>query len=159
LTRWLVDGRSPELSYYSTGNPFTVHGRSRHLRINWFEFPDWNPGVNWKPAHQTIQNWYNAGAFLRPADGTFGNVRRNSLYGPGLKVFNLSAAKSVSIPGREGMSVEFRADAQNVFNHASFGFPSNSLGGSSGAGTAYTNTKPHQYDIGPGPQPANWHCA
>jgi len=59
-----------------------------------------------------------------------------------LKVFNLSAAKSVSIPGREGMSVEFRADAQNVFNHASFGFPSNSLGGSSGAGTAYTNTSP-----------------
>ena len=126
----------------STGNPFTVHADQDTFALTGSKFPDWNPGVNWKPAHQTIQNWYNAGAFLRPADGTFGNVRRNSLYGPGLKVFNLSAAKSVSIPGREGMSVEFRADAQNVFNHASFGFPSNSLGGSSGAGTAYTNTSP-----------------
>jgi hypothetical protein len=67
-------------------------------------------------------------------------MRRNSLYGPGLKVFNFSAAKSFTVPYGEGIKVEFRADAQNVFNHPSFGNPSTGLGGSSGAGTPYTNT-------------------
>jgi hypothetical protein len=40
---------------------------------------------------------------------------------------------------REGMFLQVRADAQNAFNHASFGVPSDaSLGGSSGTGTPYT---------------------
>lgn len=122
-----------------TGNPFTVYSD----QANWTQagsvFPDWNPGVSWKPSNQSIHNWYNSGAFLRPADGTFGNVRRNSLYGPGMNVFNMSAAKSFVVPWREGISVEFRADAQNVFNHPSFGNPSTGLGGSDGEGTAYTS--------------------
>src|SRR5216684_1905672 len=123
-----------------TGNPFTVYADQANYTQAGSTFPNRNPGVSWKPAHQSIQNWYNAGAFLRPADGTFGNVRRNSLYGPGLKVFNFSAAKSFTVPYGEGIKVEFRADAQNVFNHASFGNPSTGLGGSSGAGTPYTST-------------------
>ena len=123
----------------STGNPFTVYADQNTYALAGSVFPNWNPGVNWKPAHQTIENWYNPGAFLRPADGTFGNVRRNSLYGPGLNVFNMSAAKSFTVPFREGIRFEFRADAQNVFNHPSFGVPSTGLGGSAGPGTPYTN--------------------
>ena len=123
-----------------TGNPFTVYADQANYTQAGSTFPNRNPGVSWKPAHQSIQNWYNAGAFLRPADGTFGDVRRNSLYGPGLKVFNFSAAKSFTVPYGEGIKVEFRADAQNVFNHPSFGNPSTGLGGSSGAGTPYTST-------------------
>ncbi len=126
----------------STGNPFTVYSNQDTYALAGSSFPNRNPGVNWKPAHQTIENWYNANAFLQPANGTFGNVRRNSLYGPGLNVFNLSMAKAFTIPWREGISVEFRADAQNVFNHPSFGNPSTSLGGSSGTDTPYTNTAP-----------------
>ena len=123
-----------------TGNPFTVYSDQANYTQAGSTFPNRNPGVSWKPAHQSIQNWYNAGAFLRPADGTFGNVRRNSLYGPGLNVFNFSAAKSFTVPYGEGIKVEFRADAQNVFNHPSFGNPSTGLGGSSGPGTPYTST-------------------
>jgi hypothetical protein len=125
-----------------TGNPFTVYSTQPTYALAGSAFPDRNPGVSWKPAHQTIENWYNASAFLQPADGTFGNVRRNSLYGPGLNVFNFSAAKSFNVPYGEGIKVEFRADAQNVFNHASFGNPSTGLGGSAGPGTPYTNTAP-----------------
>jgi hypothetical protein len=121
-----------------TGNPFTVTSDQANYTQAGSTFPDWNPGVSWKPAHQSINNWYNPGASLRPADGTFGNVRRNSLYGPGLKLFNMSAAKSFSVA--EGIRIEFRADAQNVFNHPSFGFPNTGLGGSAGAGTPYTNS-------------------
>jgi len=41
----------------STGNPFTVHADQDTFALTGSKFPDWNPGVNWKPAHQTIQNW------------------------------------------------------------------------------------------------------
>jgi hypothetical protein len=51
----------------------------------------------------------------------------------------MSAAKSFGLPW-EGVRIEFRADAQNVFNHASFKDPSTGLGGSAGAGTPYTST-------------------
>jgi hypothetical protein len=54
----------------------------------------------------------------------------------------MSAAKSFGVPW-EGIRIEFRADAQNVLNHPSFGTPSNTnLGGSTGAGTPYTGTSP-----------------
>jgi hypothetical protein len=70
-------------------------------------------------------------------------MRRNSLYGPGINVFNLSAAKGFAIALREGMSVEFRADAQNVFNHPSFGTPlGTNLGGSAGVGQPYSGITP-----------------
>jgi len=122
-----------------TGNPFTVYSDQANYTQAGSTFPNRNPGVNWKPSNQSINNWYNPAAFLRPADGTFGNVRRNSLYGPGLKEFNMSAAKAFTVPYREGIKFELRADAQNVFNHPSFGYPANGLGGSSGPGTPYTN--------------------
>ena len=126
----------------STGNPFTVYGDQSTFAQAGTQFPNWNPGVSWKPSNQTIDTWFNPAAFLEPANATFGNVRRNSLYGPGINTFNLSAAKIFSMPW-EGVKLEFRADAQNAFNHPSFSPPANlNLGGASGPGTPYTGSYP-----------------
>jgi hypothetical protein len=55
-----------------------------------------------------------------------------------LNVFNLSGSKTFSLPW-ERVKIQFRCDAQNAFNHPSFGVPSDaSLGGSNGPGTPYT---------------------
>lgn len=112
--------------------------------------PNWNPGVSWKPKYRTthceagsgpgvgcINEWYNPAAFTKPADGTFGNVRRNSLYGPGINRFDLSAGKTFGLPW-EGIQFHFRADATNVFNHASFSPPTGTLFGASGVGQPYS---------------------
>ena len=124
-----------------TGNPFSVYGNQANYSLAGTQFPNWNPGVSWKPAHQSILDWFNPAAFTEPAPGTWGNVRRNSLYGPGINTFNLEAAKSFSIPWREGIKFEFRADAQNVFNHPAFGTPnSTGLGGAAGVGQPYSGT-------------------
>lgn len=121
-----------------TGNPFMVDGTQNTYALSGSAFPNRNPGVSFKPAHQSIYDWFNPQAFLQPADGTFGNVQRNSLSGPGLDVVDLSAAKDIPLP-REGMVLQLRADASNAFNHPSFGVPGDaSLGGSSGPGTPYT---------------------
>src|SRR5579883_2011315 len=61
------------------------------------------------------------GAFSRPAVGTFGNVGRNSYFGPGLFNTDLSLAKSFDI--REGVRFQLRAEAFNVFNHPNLGQP------------------------------------
>ena len=126
-----------------TGNPFTVYGNQANYSLAGQMFPDRNPGVSLYPSNRSILNWFNPAAFTEPAPGVFGNVRRNSLYGPGINTFNLSAAKGFSIPWREGIKIEFRADAQNVFNHPSFGTPSNTnLSGAAGVGQPYTGTGP-----------------
>jgi hypothetical protein len=121
----------------STGNPFTVYSTQNTYALAGSAFPNWS-GMSPRPAHRSIQNWYNPAAFLQPDNGTFGNVRRNSLYGPGLNYVNLSGSKVFSIPW-EGIKLQIRCDAQNVFNHPSFGNPNTQLGGSSGVGTPYTN--------------------
>jgi hypothetical protein len=61
------------------------------------------------------------GPYVRPAFGTFGDIYRDSLYGPGLVNTDLSVAKKFAI--REGMSASFRADAFNLFNKANLGQP------------------------------------
>ena len=122
------------------GQPFTVYGDQANYSLAGSVFPDRNPGVPLYAAHKGVNGWFNSSAFLRPADGTWGNVRRNSLYGPGMNVFNMSAAKSFGLPWEE-VKIEFRADASNVFNHPSFQNPGGVyLGDSSGPGTAYTST-------------------
>ena len=126
-----------------TGNPFTVYGNQNTYALAGTSFANRNPGVPLYAPNRGILNWFNPGAFTEPANGTFGNVRRNSLYGPGINTFNFSAAKAFTIPWKEGISIQFRADAQNVFNHPSFGTPNNTtLGGAAGVGQPYTGTSP-----------------
>jgi hypothetical protein len=119
-----------------TGTPFTVFATQNTYTVGW-AYPNWS-GVSPKPQHRSINEWYNPAAFLQPADGTFGNVRRNSLYGPGINEVNLSIGKTFSMPW-EGIKLKFHVDATNAFNHPSFGIPNQYLSGSSGPGTPYTS--------------------
>lgn len=62
------------------------------------------------------------GPFARPLVGTFGNLGRNSVLGPGYIDTDLSAAKSIHLT--ESLNLQFRADFFNVFNHVNLGQPS-----------------------------------
>lgn len=105
----------------STGSPFTpiISGSNN----SYSQAGDWYPNKigNPIPLHQSINEWFNPSAFTLPAPGTFGNMRRNSLYGPGIRLVNLSAGKNFSL--HEGVNLEIRADTTNAFNHPSFGLP------------------------------------
>jgi hypothetical protein len=56
-----------------------------------------------------------------PALGTFGNVQRGSLTGPGLVDFDTSLFKKFTI--NERWSLQFRTEAFNVLNQANFKEP------------------------------------
>jgi len=94
-------------------------------------------------AHFGIGGWFNPGAFANPAPGTFGDIRRNTLVGPGYSDVDLSLAKEFSITER--LKLEIRGDAYNAFNHVNYANPDANVGYTSGAladGTAGTITGP-----------------
>ena len=110
---------------FSSGNPYTPLINTNN---SYAQAGGWYPNVIGNPrlAHPDIYTgWFNPGAFTSPANGTFGDMRRNSLYGPGINVVNLSAGKTFSL--LEGVKVEIRGDATNAFNHPSFGLPNSGL--------------------------------
>lgn len=109
----------------SSGFPFTptISGSNNSFS----QAGDWYPNQvgNPRPRHRTIDEWFDPTAYTLPAPGTFGNMRRNSVYGPGLEEVNLSAGKTFALGDR--MNLEIRADATNAFNHPSFGLPNAGL--------------------------------
>jgi outer membrane receptor protein involved in Fe transport len=82
---------------------------------------------------QNRDQWFNSApigdpgsAFGRPARGTFGNLRRNALRGPGYWRVDASAFKH--IPLGEGRDVELRLEVVNLFNHVNLGNPDSEIG-------------------------------
>ena len=73
----------------------------------------------------TRGNWFQRAAFVNNAPGVFGNVGRNSVLQPG--TWNIDAALVRRVKVREGQSVEIRAEAFNVLNHANFGAATTSI--------------------------------
>jgi Carboxypeptidase regulatory-like domain/TonB dependent receptor len=76
--------------------------------------------------HPTIARWFNTSDFVAQPLATFGNQRRNQLYGPGLQRVDLSLFKNFDI--YERLKLEFRTEAFNVLNTAQFANPTGSLG-------------------------------
>ncbi len=62
------------------------------------------------------------GPYSRPFPGTFGNIERNSLFGPGLLNTDLALAKKFFIT--EKLNFQLTAQAFNVFNHPNLNNPS-----------------------------------
>jgi hypothetical protein len=65
--------------------------------------------------------WFNPGAFVAPPAYTFGNVGRNTVYGPGLQTMDLGLVRSFSIA--EKVRFETRGEFFNALNHTNLGTP------------------------------------
>ncbi|MDZ4799718.1 MAG: hypothetical protein SGI92_16290 [Bryobacteraceae bacterium] len=70
---------------------------------------------------------------MRNAQFTYGNAGRNLIQGPGEVNFDLAVYKSFRV--REGIRVQFRAEAFNLMNTPNFGVPNGQVG-NPGSGTA-----------------------
>lgn len=79
-------------------------------------------------SHQDLQHWFNTAAFAQPAPNTFGDVRRNNLYGPHFLLINGAVGKTFHLPW-ENTGIEIRASANNLINHPSFDIPNATIGG------------------------------
>jgi hypothetical protein len=66
-----------------------------------------------------------AASFAPPALGSYGNLAKGAIRGPGLFNTDFAAAKTVSI--RESLEVQFRAEFFNAFNRANFNNPATTV--------------------------------
>jgi hypothetical protein len=108
------------------GSPFTVKLSQDNANVGNTSWP--NRVCSGKLSHPTVDRWYDASCFPAPPAFVFGNAGRNVLYGPGVDNTDFSAHRFFSIPGREGMKLEFRAELFNIFNRTEFSMPEVSLG-------------------------------
>jgi hypothetical protein len=77
-----------------------------------------------------LSEWYNLSALTVPAAYTYGDFRRNIVYGPSLSDVNFALGKTFDLWPERGVQFQIRADATNVLNHPSFGQPGNNAIGS-----------------------------
>jgi len=82
---------------------------------------------------QTQDQWFNAlpigasgSAFGRPAKGTFGDMERNSLRGPGYWRVDASLFKNFAMA--KSRFIQVRIEAFNLFNHVNLGQPDTTIG-------------------------------
>src|SRR3989449_5879179 len=85
-----------------------------------------------------VDHWFDPRAFTVPTAGTFGNAGRSTFRGPGLVSVDTSFFKR--IPIREGKTLQFRAEAFNVFNHANFAYPNGIVFQGSPANYSYSDS-------------------
>jgi hypothetical protein len=83
--------------------------------------PSWNPAFAGSLISGTPNQYFNSNAFAVPPGGTYGNVGRNALIGPGLADLDVSVLKSTAISER--VNLQFRAEFFNILNRANFGTP------------------------------------
>jgi hypothetical protein len=74
------------------------------------------------PRSSTHQ-YFDTTPFSNEPLGTFGNVGRNFLHGPGFNYTNLDVIKNIPL-GEKNRYVQLRLEAYNAFNHANFANPS-----------------------------------
>jgi len=130
---------TPQLSYNPTNN-----GDTRNP-VRPFVNPAFTgPVITGSPAQ-----WFNPAAFLQPPpnSGFYGNLRRDTLTGPGLATWDMSFLKDTSI--QERLTLQFRAELFNLLNRANFSTPNlivftpTGLSGTAGAITS-TSTSSRQ---------------
>jgi hypothetical protein len=156
LGGWMVNG----IGTFRTGEPFTARdGASRSQNGDrWFpDRPNLNPGFSANPtsgvtAGCTLNGskiaagiplgpppglWFDPCAFSLPALGTYGNLGRNTLTGPGLDDVDASLVKNFK--PSERINVQARAEVFNLLGHNNFWVPGfNAFSGSAGSNPKYS---------------------
>jgi hypothetical protein len=67
--------------------------------------------------------YFDNSVFSQEPIGTFGNVTRNFLHGPGYNYSNMSLYKLLPLGRDSRRSIQLMLQASNVFNHANFANP------------------------------------
>jgi hypothetical protein len=87
--------------------------------------PSLVPGFSGPIVTGNPNQWFNPLAFALPTAGTYGNLGRGALIGPGLAELDMSLFKSFAVA--EKASLQFRTEIFNVMNRANFASPNTTV--------------------------------
>ena len=124
LTGWTING----ITTLQSGFPFSVK-----TATDYSERPSsygWNEPLQLCNAilprgQQTVARWFDTSCFAKPALGTLGNAGFENLFTAGVINQDLSVLKDIVI--REPLTMQFRAEFFNLFNHPNFAAPDPTL--------------------------------
>ena len=131
INGWQLNG----IVSLASGTPFTVYdsanvslqGSAPEITGFYSSRPDMIADPNQGP--HTPDLWVSGSAFqrLNPTTqaGQFGNEGRNAVRGPGLSSVDISLLKNFRLT--EAVTLQFRAECFNSFNHANFFLPENDI--------------------------------
>jgi hypothetical protein len=153
LGGWTING----IGTFRTGEPFTgrVVSNLSQNGDRWSpDRPNLKPGFSPNPTSGvsagcgkiapgtplgTPDLWYDPCAFTKPLAGTYGNLGRNTIIGPGL--FNVDASLAKTFKPIERIDVQLRAEVFNLLDQAHFYLPANNVtSGSAGIVTKLVAT-------------------
>lgn len=92
--------------------------------------------------------WVNPNAFAAASVLGAGNAPIGNIIGPNFYQWDLSLRKTVNLPFREGMRLQFQADAFNAFNRANWNNPTVNNAGSSSFGQITSSLPARVLQIG-----------
>jgi len=136
---WRMSAGRPLTLTVSDGNPLPTYGTQRPNIVG---TPKRNHGPDW------IDNFFvDPNVFQRPDDFTLGDAPRSlgSIRTPWAFGVDLSLSKQFVV--HEEMSLEFRIEARNAFNHPVFGTPDTSLDDGSFGTISYTSNTPREIQL------------
>jgi hypothetical protein len=121
LGGWQVSGAT----FYRTGTPNSVVQTANDIAgvgepsngQPWNQVGDFNANAN-KALSNAVGDgnfWFDPKAFAAPAAGTFGNAKRDIIYGAGQNEWDIAIFKNFRTRGNS--FVQFRAEVFNLFNH------------------------------------------
>ena len=149
ISRFTQGWRANGIYRYVSGSPLTVTpGTDRALRGGGGQRVNVtaNPVL---PSDRSFDEqraqYFNTAAFALPALGTYGNMGRNAIYGPGQ--YNLDFSLFKTTRATEQTRIEFRWEMFNAFNHANLGNP-NTTYNSPAFGRIDTVTGPRIMQLG-----------
>ncbi len=116
---WISTAQSgrpiPILTSNDTSGTFNFHQRPNRVPGVPVILPNWTPDTG----------YLNPLAFQQPANGTFGNLGRNGIFGPKFVNADFSISKDTRITER--LAAQLRVEFFNVFNHPNFALPNGTL--------------------------------
>ncbi len=128
LSGWELGG----VTVMQSGLPFTVTVPGSPSNTGAGSRANAVAGADPNVSGQSLSRWFNTAAFATPPAFTWGTLGRNTLRGPALFNFDMSAAKKFNFTERQ--QLQFRAEFFNAFNTPQFGLPAATVG-AAGAGT------------------------
>ncbi len=126
--RWTKDWSISGITHFSSGFPITLVNNSdnsllgtnpngvNNSSVDEPDFAGGPLGINHNPRNG--KSYFNTSLFSFPALGSPGNSPRRFIYGPSSENFDMALSKKLAL--RENMSLLFRLEAFNVFNHTQF---------------------------------------
>jgi hypothetical protein len=143
INGWQMNGIVALLSGFPI-TPLIGTNRSGDGDIRNPDRPSWNPNFNGPVILGKPNEWFNPNAFILPAPGTYGNVGRGVLTGPGTADLDLSVFKDFAVS--EKSTLQFRVECFNTLNRSNYGVPNTTVFSngaiSASAGLITTTTTP-----------------